>query len=98
MTLNMSYAEFSLLRQLVKAKQMELWKTRWLPGLKGKESMTPAQIKEAFDEKMNREVPDWDVICTDEDCCSMLLRRFNDMELDLHVGEVDAVVISSEHL
>jgi len=95
MKLLTSYAEFSLLRQLVKEKQMELWKTRWLPALKGRDKMTATEMQEAFDRKMNREVPDWDTICSDEDCCSVLLRRFHEMELEMHVG---AVAISSDHL
>lgn len=91
MKLSMSYAEFSLLRELVKKKQIELWEEHWLPALRGRTTMTPTEIRAAFDRKMNRESVVFDTISSDEDCCSMLLRRFQEMETEFKkkVGRED---------
>lgn len=82
MKLAMSYAEFSLLREVVKAKQVALWETKWLPILKRRDKMSPVEIRAAFERKMNRESVAFDTISSDEDCCSMLLRRFREMETE----------------
>lgn len=70
----MSYAEMSLLRDLVKAKQLDIWRDLFLGEFEG----TPAEeIDIAFDELMN---PIYEIPLTDRACCAKLLDRFCKVE------------------
>lgn len=88
MNLDMSYAEFSLLRDLVRAKQMDIWKREWAPRLK--KGITGEEIEKIFEETMNDKAlyeahKKWGVAAplTDRGCCSMLLYRFDEAEKEV---------------
>lgn len=71
MKLDISYAEFSLLRELVKAKQRSIWKEQFVPAL----NHTVTDARNAFKMLMSREAT-----CTDRGCYAILLRKFGEME------------------
>lgn len=79
MKILMSYAEMSFLRELVQKAQLDIWKKRWLPGLE-KKDLPATEIEDAFNRIMNREMKNWEPISSDEDCCSVLLKRFQEAE------------------
>jgi len=72
MNLDISYAEFSYVRELVKKEQLRLWKEKWLPLLTahGKRN-----ILTVYSRVMRRKT-----ILTDEGCCSLLLAHIDDAE------------------
>jgi len=81
---DITYAEFSLLRDLVRAKQMDIWQREWAPHLK---ELTVEEIEKIF-QKVTREgiihkachKGEAAVPITDMDCCILLLRRINEEE------------------
>jgi len=85
MKLDMSYADFSLLRELVKAKQMSIWKKEWASRLDKDISLD--KISEIFHQVMETDVgpceEDFQNLLTDRGCCAMLLHRFEKMEKEL---------------
>lgn len=70
MKLDISYAEFSLLRDLVSAKQMDIWREKFLPRLKH-----GANTANAFKMMMSKKTT-----LTDRGCCALLLHRFQKAE------------------
>lgn len=76
MIIEMSYAEMSLLRELVKAKQLKIWRTVWLPRLRDK-NKSAEELNTLFNEIMNKE-ENWTL--TDTSCCQKLLSRFREAE------------------
>ena len=74
MNLSMSYAEFSLLRELVKKEQMRIWNKEWLPRLKKR-----ADAAKTFERIMGEKM-----VVTDRGCCAMLLDRFEKAEKEVH--------------
>lgn len=83
-----SYAEFSLLRELVRAKQMDIWKREWAPRLK--KGVTVEEAEKSFQETMNDKATyeahkKWGIAVppTDRGCCSILLYRFDEAEREL---------------
>lgn len=82
---DISYAEFSLLRKLVKAEQMDIWRREWAPRLK--KGVTVEEAEKSFQEIMNDKATyeayeKWGVPVppTDRGCCSILLRRCEEEE------------------
>jgi len=97
---DISYAEFSLLRELVRAKQMDIWQREWAPRLK--KGTTIEEAEKSFQETMNDKAlyeahKKWGVAAplTDRGCCSMLLYRFDEEEkkirktLELKGGKIE---------
>jgi len=82
MKLDISYAEFSLLRDLVKAEQMRIWKDEWVPRLR--KNMGVDEISTLFHKKMEETAPEpFQNFLTNRGCCAMLLHRFEEMEKEL---------------
>lgn len=75
--LKMSYAEMSLLRDLVKAKQLDIWHGLFSDEFKDR---TLDEINIAFEEFMN---PIYDIPLTDRACCAKLLDRFRKIEEEI---------------
>lgn len=82
---DITYAEFSLLRDLVKAKQIDIWKREWAPRLK--ERVKIENVRKSFEEIMGARAMhkacqkgEVAVPCTDTDCCALLLYRIDEEE------------------
>lgn len=82
---DITYAEFSLLRDLVKAKQMDIWKREWAPRLK--EQVMVGDVIKSFEEVMGMgdmlkacQKGEVAIPCTDTDCCALLLYRIDEEE------------------
>lgn len=102
---NITYAEFSLLRELVRAKQMDIWKKEWAPYFTDR---SVEEMEKLFQRIMggdamheacyNEEVA---IPATDRDCCAMLLRRIDKEEKKiqgiLRQGEGDAIKAKATH-
>lgn len=80
-----TYAEFSLLRDLVRAKQLDIWKKEWAPRLK--KELTVEEIGKIFRKVMREGAvhkachkSEVAVPITDRDCCILLLRRMDKEE------------------
>jgi len=88
MKLDVSYAEFSLLRELVKAKQMSIWKEEWASRL-GKD-ISLDKISGIFHKVMETDVgpceETFQNLLTDRGCCAMLLYRFEKAEKELQTA------------
>lgn len=74
MNLDISYAEFSFLRDLVKEKQMKIWREEFLPRLKH-----TVDMPRAFKMLMGRKT-----IYTNRGCCALLLHKFDEAERQIH--------------
>ena len=85
MNIELSYAEMSLLRELVGKKKLKIWRTVWLPHLANK---SYKEIEEIYKKIMDKPAHG---IATETDCCNMLLKRFQQKEeeikIDLKSGE-----------
>lgn len=81
---DITYAEFSLLRDLVRAKRLDIWKREWAPHF---EELTVEEIEKNFQkimggDAMHEACYNAEVACpaTDRDCCAMLLYRIDEAE------------------
>lgn len=80
MVLELSYAEMSFLRELVGAKQQEIWQKRYLPALKKAEDKTIEEIMVLFNDTMGKIE---DIPLTDQACCAKLLHKFIKLEQEI---------------
>jgi hypothetical protein len=74
MNIRISYAEMSFLRELVKNKQLEIWRELFLPEFEG---LPSNEIDKAFNKLMN---PIYDIPLTNRACCAKLLKIFETEE------------------
>lgn len=76
------------MRELVKAKQMKIWKEEWAPRL-GKD-ISLDKISEIFHQVMEKDVgpceETFQNLLTDRGCCAMLLDRFEKAEKELQIA------------
>ena len=80
MNLELSYAEMSLLRELVKKKQLNIWQERYAPRLRG--GLSIEEIAKTKDEIMNvplEELKECGPI-NDITCCALLIDKFEQLE------------------
>lgn len=84
---DITYAEFSLLRELVRAKQMDIWQREWAPHFK---ELTVEEIEKNFQKIMGGEAMheacqnvEVAIPATDRDCCAILLRRIDKAEKEV---------------
>lgn len=78
MIIEMSYAEMSFLSELVKAKQLAIWRELFLPEF---EDSTSKDIDTAFEQLMS---PVYEFPLTDRACCAKLLDKFAKAEEIVH--------------
>ena len=81
MKLELSYAEMSLLRELVQKKQFDIWQQRYTPRLR--KGLSVEEISKTKDEIMNvplEELKECGPV-SDITCCVLLMNKFEELEL-----------------
>ena len=83
MRLVLSYAEMSLLRELVKEKQLDIWQQRYAPRLR--RGLSVKELSETKDQVMNVPLEElkWCGPVNDISCCALLMNKFDEMEKEV---------------
>lgn len=84
MNLDMTYAEFAYLRELVKKDQMRIWREEWAPYL-GKNADFPKAFELVMEDQGACEEPFCNFL-TDTGCCAKLLYRFEKAEKEVQTA------------